>query len=168
MLSSLARPDPMSGFLCLCVCCPPPLSCRPVITVAVSDLKCRFLSVFADLPPGGGFFFLIFPFSSQFPRSSNRACTPAQRAPHSHSLLSTSPVCSPVACSFSLAHLLFLESCLQPECRLCLWRGTPISDSRIILKSHCVRSLSFPQRQVSHILCKNCTNHMKNSFCPPM
>ena len=62
---------------------------------------------------------------------------------------------------FQLAVPLFLESCLQAECQLHLWRGTPISDSCFILKSHCVRGLSFSQRRVPH----TCMSNLAHPTC---
>ena len=55
----------------VCVVRPPPpsLSCLPALPVPVSDPTRRFLSVFADLPPGIFFSFFCFPFQLPAPAS---------------------------------------------------------------------------------------------------
>jgi len=113
-------------------------SCRPVLAIAVSDLSSCFLSLCADVPPGGFFF---FPFSSWSPLPAvyGAAFTLAGLSLPLQSVTQVLTFClcmltsllgdffffpfssrSPCACSFPQCPLLIvpIQSCVISYCRI--------------------------------------------------
>jgi len=133
-------------------------SCRPVLAVAVSDPSSHFLSLCADVPPGGFFF---FPFSSRSP-------LPAVCGTTSHSCrpVLAIAVSDPSSCFLSLCAdvppggVFFFpfssrSPCARsfPQCPLSIVpvQSCVISHCRVVIKFRCVHGHSFPRCQLPHM-----------------